>query len=125
MGCTRQFVRRIFDGVKNGAFGFTGWLSIGDSDDENRLSKLVRSRFLDNQRFQNFSLELRAHWGQSFKLNSLQQGIDLLWRANVVPLDVAVHESDFNPIRIKERSCKGGLLKNKLQVIDPLAILLE
>lgn len=105
----------------------TSRLSIGDSNDQHRLSELTRAGLLD-ERVDDLLLQAGSHRGETLELDTTHEVFDLGFLGYVVCQvvgQVGVHESNVDAISIEERRGKCDPLQNKAQILDALATLFE
>jgi len=102
-----------------------GGLSIRDSDDENRLAKLVRSSWAENERLQDLLVELCAHRREAREPDPADHFVDLLLRPNVVALLGRIHKPNLHSVIVEKRSSEGDAAEDKFQVSNTLTILLK
>lgn len=116
------------DGVEDGSSGLACRLTVGDGNDQNRLAHLSATNSRHENAVDDLLAELSTHRGETAELVASNQLLDLLLSLNV--LDhvlgrVVVHESDRDAVVVEESRGGSNTLKDKLKILDTLAVLLE
>ncbi len=104
----------VAHGVEDGVYWFAGRLAVRDDDYQGRLAELVRARLLDDEWLDHFVAELGAHRRQPLELYALDHLLDFQGAADVVALEIRVHEADLDAILVEEGGGECDLGKNEL-----------
>lgn len=67
LGHTSQPVGRVADGVRQGTWIFTSWLTIGNGDDQHGFLKGLILYLVEDQRFNNLTSQFRADWSEALE----------------------------------------------------------
>ena len=103
----------------------TRWLAVSDRDNKDWLLQLSRTSWLNDHWLQDFRVQLAAHGCHSGELDLRDELLDLLCVSDAVALGRRVHEADLDTVGVEQRCGECDPVKDELEIVNSLAILLE
>jgi hypothetical protein len=117
-----EFCLGVLDDLEDCAAVFTGWVAVGDGDDEDGFVHLAGLGGAEDHWVDDLVSQGRAQRGEAVESDLGDQLEGLLFGSNAVAGVLVVHAADLDAVGVEQGAGEGGSLQDELEVVDSLAV---